>query len=176
MYKYTPPIRGGIKMKEFYRMEVRKGNNRSLKEYMVCNVILNNATGIFKGFANRITQVSFEPKIYVYGYFDQKMNRLTLLEVSKSKFKKPNLYIFKNIDNIGEFRSYSNEYKFMAPKKPGKALIVIEKIFLEKEEKEAEEEISEFLSNIDQEKHAIKIGEIDLEDLETYLEFHNFFF
>ena len=97
-------------MKELYKLEVKKGNNRLLKEYILCHVMFDIETGDFRGFANKMSQVSFESKIYVSGYFEQKMNRLTLLEVSKEKLKKPNLYIFKNTEEVGYVRSYSGEY------------------------------------------------------------------
>lgn len=174
-YKYTNRQKGGKGMKELYKLEVKKGNNRLLKEYMICHVMFDIETGNFRGFANKMSQVSFDSKIYVSGYFEQKMNRLTLLEVSKEKLKKPNLYIFKNTEEVGDVRSYSGEYGFMYPKPTGKSSIRIEKILEGTEE--VEKEISEFLAMIDSQKEtdAKRVGSIDLNEIESDIRYYNYF-
>ena len=88
-------------MKELYQLEVEKGNTRVLKEYLSCNVIWNSATGVLRGFANRKNRTSLEAEIYISGFFDRKMNRLTILEVTKLRFRKPTLYVFKDIYKEG---------------------------------------------------------------------------
>ena len=165
-------------MKELYHLEVLKENGRSPKEYMICIVMVDTDTGIFRGFADRMTQVSFDTKIYVSGFFDKAMNKLTLLEISKSKLRKPNLYIFKDIDSIGEVKVYSDEeYKFVDSKPRGKAKIYVRKI---KENEKAEivrDEIIHFLNELDKPKDDKfqKIGWFNVKDIELELKYYKFF-
>ena len=161
-------------MKELYQLEVEKGNTRVLKEYLSCNVIWNSATGVLRGFANRKNRTSLEAEIYISGFFDRKMNRLTILEVTKLRFRKPTLYVFKDIYKEGEYRTYSSEYRFMYPKPTGKASV---KMIRLEESEEMEKEIFEFLSKVDERRELDekKIGGIDLNQLESELKYYNFF-
>lgn len=102
------------------------------------------------------------------------MNRLTILEVTKLRFRKPTLYVFKDIYKEGEYRTYSSEYRFMYPKPTGKASV---KMIRLEESEEMEKEIFEFLSKVDERREldAKKIGGIDLNQLESELKYYNFF-
>ena len=164
-------------MRELYKLEVKKEKERKPEEYMVCIVIFDNETRNFRGFANKVTQVSFNAKIYVSGFFDRKMNRLTLLEVGKGKFKKPTLYIFKNINETGDFRIYDNEYRFMYSKPTGRASIKIEEILEEEKAVNLEKDISDFLAVIDSQKDidAKRVGGINLSEIEAHLKYCNYF-
>ena len=164
-------------MKELYHLEILKEDGRSIKEYIICIVIVDSETGYFRGFADRMTQVSFDSKIYVSGFFDKKMNRLTLLEVSKSKLRKPSVYIFKNIDGIGEVRVYSDEYKFIYSKPKGKASIKVRKIQENEKAGIVKEEIIHFLNELDKPKHDEfqRIGWFNISEIESELKHYNFF-